>query len=249
MGSRPTTRDAQPRQAHPARRRHRRPPQRGRLRPGAAPLQPSLRRRPPAGGRLLRERRGRAGDDRVGARERRPHRRAKRRPQLRRVLDDDRCRDRRLAHEQHHGRHGSRYSAGRRGRAPDRRLCAARPARGHDPRRLVSHGRDRGARARRRPRLRRPQARPHLRQHQAPHDRHRRRGRPHVRRDAKRRPLLGLPRRWRRQLRHRDGAHVQNASGGGGDDIPCALGLGGRTTRAARPGRRGRRTPRTSCSR
>ena len=178
-------------------------------------LQPPLRGHPPGRAGAGGEHGGRGRGGALGEQVRRAGGRPLRRPQLRRLLDDlGRRRDRPVAAE---GRERlQRASENRPGRAADRRAARAHAPRADRAVRLVPVRRDRRAGAGRRPRARRAPLRPHERQPGRRPGGHRRRPRPARGCRHERGPLLGVPRRRRRKLRHRDLADPEDAPGHGG---------------------------------
>lgn len=135
-----------------------------RLRGREGALQHPLRRDLAPGDRVLPERERRAAGRPLGTEARGTGRGSRRRSQLRGLLDDARCRRGRQPDRRGEGRRRRKDSRGRGRRSADRRLRGALEAAGRDSGRILSDRRHRGARARRRGRLRLPQARPHLRQ-------------------------------------------------------------------------------------
>ena len=152
------------------------------LRHRPAALQPALRWDSTPRRRLLPERSRRRPHDSLGAGEPGSACRARRRPQLRRVLDDrGRPGDRRVAdgddHRRPRRREGDPLGAGARLMDVYRR---ARGSRGHDPGRLMPVGRDRGLTLGGGVGFSAAEARAHVRQPPEPDDGHRRRSRPSV---------------------------------------------------------------------
>ena len=175
----------------------------------------------------------------MGRAQRRADRRAFRRAQLRGLRVGARRAGRGPATARRHlglARLGERQ--GRAGCPADRRLPAARPGRRNRPGRLVPVGRDRRPRARRWDGTGRPSLRAHLRQRDVAAHRDRRREAADLRRQHQRGPLLGVPRRGRRQLRHRHELHAEDPRGRQRLVVLHQLAVGERRPRARARGRR-----------
>ena len=263
---RPRTPRGRARRGPGSARRAARPPRLGagarpglaRLRRRASRLQRALRRRASARRRARERREGRAGRDRLGPAERRGDHSSLGRPQLRRLVDRHR-RCRRLARIAGHPPRGEERRS-RSGAEADRRLRPPGRQGPDHPGRVVRDRRTRRACPRRRHRPRVEEARHDRGRRPVAADRDRRRTAAHLRRAAQRRPLLGLPRRRRPQLRDRHRLPASGIAGrqrglllrhlavvGRPDDHPCLAALGAECDRRPddtvppRPGRPDRR--------
>ncbi len=214
------------------------------LLPGEAGLRHAVQRHETARDRLLRRLFRRRQVPSLGAAVRCPVRRPQRRSQLRRLLDDERPRDRRLAPEGcppvGHDGHD------RRRRTADRHLLDALEPPAHDPRRLLPNRRNRRARPRRRRRIQLAPPRNDVRQHRLAHPRRRHRQGADLQQERERRPLLGVPRRRGRELRHRHVVQVPRRMRSATYRRSSSNGPGARRRPWSTPGSAGRRTLRTA---